>query len=413
MSTLIKQVRVFDGVDVLDADCVLVQGDRIVKLGRDLSAPAGCVVVDGAGGMLLPGFIDAHVHTPDQGTRDEGISALRQALQLGVTTMLCMGCRYPDFVAHLKALQQPDLADLRSAGIAASVEGSHPTQLFDYYPTLNGVEDVAPFVHTRVSEGSDYLKIVIEDSSVIGKSTPFLPPEVSAAVTAKAHSHGLLVVAHAQSRRFVAQAIESGVDGLAHQYVDQPLTPEFARFLKSAGVFVVMTLAVYHSHEGVELANDPRVRPHIDSRWMDILCSSVGGQEQFQEYGLAAVRPLRDAGVPILAGSDANNPGTTYGASLHHELDLLVRGGLTRTEALTAATAAPAKHFRLPDRGRIAPGLRADLILVEGDPTVDIDATKSIARVWRSGVAGRGAAPAAGGDVLIQRALDVGVSIPP
>ncbi len=300
--------------------------------------------------------------------------------------MLCMGCRYPGFVAQLQALQRSDLADLRSAGIVASVNGSHPTQFFDYYPTLNGVEDVESFVDARVSEGSEYLKIIIEDSSVIGKSTPFLSPEVSAAVTAKAHSHDLLVVAHAQSRRFVEQAIASGADGLAHQYVDQPLTPEFARFLKSAGTFVVMTLAVYHSHEGVKLANDPRVRQHIDSRWMDILCSSVEGQEQFQDYGLGAVRLLRDAGVPILAGSDANNPGTTYGASLHHELDLLVRGGLTPTEALTTATAAPARHFRLPDRGRIAPGLRADLVLVDGDPTTDIDATKSIERVWRNGV---------------------------
>ncbi|MGW5364593.1 hypothetical protein [Actinopolymorpha pittospori] len=82
MPTLIKQVRVFDGVEVLDADCVLLQGDRIVMVGRDLSAPIGSAVVDGGGGMLLPGFIDAHVHTPDDGTLDDAVSALRQALSL-------------------------------------------------------------------------------------------------------------------------------------------------------------------------------------------------------------------------------------------------------------------------------------------------------------------------------------------
>ncbi|MBE1609639.1 imidazolonepropionase-like amidohydrolase [Actinopolymorpha pittospori] len=71
---------------------------------------------------------------------------------------------------------------------------------------------------------------------------------------------------------------------------------------------------------------------------------------------------------------------------MHHELELLVRSGLTATEALTAATIAPAKHFRLCDRGRIAPGLRADLVLVEGDPTADIDATRSIQEVWRNGI---------------------------
>ncbi|GAA4995721.1 hypothetical protein GCM10023317_25020 [Actinopolymorpha pittospori] len=164
------------------------------------------------------------------------------------------------------------------------------------------------------------------------------------------------------------------------------MTPEFAQVLKSAGIFVVMTLAVYHSCEGVKLANDPRLEPKLEARWRDVLCERVDGQEQFQEYGLAAVRLLRDAGIPILAGSDSANPGTTYGASMHHELELLVRSGLTATEALTAATIAPAKHFRLCDRGRIAPGLRADLVLVEGDPTADIDATRSIQEVWRNGI---------------------------
>ncbi|WP_026257088.1 amidohydrolase family protein [Actinopolymorpha alba] len=386
MPTLIKHVRVFDGVEVVDADCVLIQGDQIVMVSRNLSAPTGCVVVEGGGGTLLPGFIDAHVHTPDQGTLNEAAAALRQALRFGVTTMLCMGCRYPEFVAQLKTLKEPDLCDLRSAGIVASVDGSHPTQFFDYYPTLHGAGEVESFIDARVREGSDYLKIIIEDSSVIGKSTPFISSEVSTAVAAQAHSHGLLVVAHAQSRRFVEQAIESGVDGLAHQYVDQPLTPEFAQVLKSAGVFVVMTLAVYHSREGAKLANDPRLNPKIDARWRDILCDSVNGQGQFREYALAAVRLLRDAGIPILAGSDAANPGTTYGASMHHELELLVRGGLTTAEALTAATMAPAKHFRLRDRGRIVPGLRADLVLVQGDPTTDIDATRSIQDVWRNGI---------------------------
>jgi imidazolonepropionase-like amidohydrolase len=67
---------------------------------------------------------------------------------------------------------------------------------------------------------------------------------------------------------------------------------------------------------------------------------------------------LLDAGVTLLAGTDAPNPGTVFGASLHHELELLVRCGMTPTQALTAATAAPASVFHLADRGRIAPGQR-------------------------------------------------------
>src|SRR4029077_12579152 len=89
---------------------------------------------------------------------------------------------------------------------------------------------------------------------------------------------------------------------------------------------------------------------------------------------------------PLLAGTDAPNPGTAHGASIHRELELLVQAGLTPIEALTAATAAPARAFHLDDRGRIVPGLRADLLLVKGDPTADITATRDIVSVWKFGV---------------------------
>ena len=99
------------------------------------------------------------------------------------------------------------------------------------------------------------------------------------------------------------------------------------------------------------------------------------------------MRQLKAARVPILAGTDAPNPGTLHGASIHRELELLVKAGLTPVEALAAATSVPAAQFRLSDRGRIKSGMRADLLLVKGDPTSDIKATRSIIRIWKIGVA--------------------------
>jgi imidazolonepropionase-like amidohydrolase len=90
--------------------------------------------------------------------------------------------------------------------------------------------------------------------------------------------------------------------------------------------------------------------------------------------------------VPILAGSDANNPGTTHGASLHGELELLAKAGLTPMQALSAATGVPARCFHLSDRGRIEPGLRADLLLVRGDPTSNILDTRNVVSVWKEGM---------------------------
>ena len=100
--------------------------------------------------------------------------------------------------------------------------------------------------------------------------------------------------------------------------------------------------------------------------------------------------------MPILAGTDAPNPGTAHGSSLHRELELLVQAGLSPEAALAAATSVPARIYGLRDRGRIAPGLRADLVLVNGDPSRDITATRDIVSIWKRGVRlERAKAPAA------------------
>jgi imidazolonepropionase-like amidohydrolase len=99
-----------------------------------------------------------------------------------------------------------------------------------------------------------------------------------------------------------------------------------------------------------------------------------------------AIRQLVAAKVPVLAGTDAPAPGLAYGASLHKELEHLVNAGLTPTAALAAATSAIARAFRLDDRGRIRTGMRADLLLIDGDPSKDIRATRNIAAIWKRGV---------------------------
>jgi imidazolonepropionase-like amidohydrolase len=157
--------------------------------------------------------------------------------------------------------------------------------------------------------------------------------------------------------------------------------------------FVIPTLTVLHSicgttPSGRELISGPHLRPFLTRGnvanlketfpWDSRLVSCAGAGK--------AIKQLKAAGVPILAGTDAPNPGTTYGASLHEELVLLVEAGLTPTEALIAATSAPALAFHASDRGRIARGLRADLVLVNGNPTEDILATRNIVAVYKGGI---------------------------
>lgn len=122
-----------------------------------------------------------------------------------------------------------------------------------------------------------------------------------------------------------------------------------------------------------------------------------GGPPRFGHYPqgriedvLGTVKALSDAGVDLLAGTDVSVPlpflgGLAHGASLHHELQYLVRAGLTPTQALRTATATTARRFGLNDRGRIAEGLRADLLLVDGDPTTTVSDTLNTRAVWRRG----------------------------
>jgi imidazolonepropionase-like amidohydrolase len=100
-----------------------------------------------------------------------------------------------------------------------------------------------------------------------------------------------------------------------------------------------------------------------------------------------AVRQLARRHVVIVTGTDAPGLGQTYGASVHGEMQLLVGVGLTPVQALTAATSAAARAFRLADRGSVREGLRADLVLVDGDPTTNILDSRRIVTVWKRGAA--------------------------
>lgn len=386
----VSGARVFDGERVADANTVVVRDGLIAAVGADLPIPPDVAVLGGRGQTLLPGLIDAHVHTPS-GAVWWALTHLRQALACGVTTVLCMGTD-PAMARAVKdlAAKRADLADLRSAGWCATAPGGHPTQWADEsYPTIATPREAAEFVAARAAEGMDHVKIVIEDN--VGHPCPMLSPELTDALVLEAHAHGLIAVAHVSKRSHAEQALDSGIDGLVHQYSDGPLTAEFAARMAETGTFVAATFAAGRPVESATLAHDPRLAPYISPVIRDRLAAgsiehvgTVKGKPVEPDDGLDKVQMLRAAGVPILAGTDSPGIGA-IGPSLHLELDLLVRGGLTPTEALTAATATNARQFRIADRGRIAPGLRADLVLVDGDPTSDIDAMRAITRIWRGG----------------------------
>lgn len=382
----IRNARVFDGHKVLPRATVVVRKDRIAAVGPDLAVPAGATVIDGAGRTLLPGLIDAHVHAFGD--------ALERALVYGVTTSLDM------FTEHRQAAQwrseqkdgAPGRADIFSAGTLVTAPKGHGTQFGMPTPTLTSASEAGAFVDARIAEGSDYIKVVYEEGSAYGLSLPSLGADTLRAVIAAAHARGKLAVVHVGSQQAADTAVAAGADGLVHIFGDRPPAPPFAAAVRKAGLFVTPTLTVIESVAGIAGGATVIEHPALSALATTAERAALAGtfpqrpgSKVRLEHAVAAVRALHAAGVPILAGSDAPNPGTAHGASIHREMELLVSAGLTPIEALAAATSTAAAAFRLGDRGRIAEGLRADLVLVDGDPTADITSTRAIVHVWKGG----------------------------
>ena len=390
---------------------VVVREGTIVSIDNGSEIASATDVVDGTGDTLMPGLFDSHVHIVS------GEPALRQMLVFGVTTALDMFSD-PKVDARIKKAEaeggDSDLADLRSAGILATAPRGHGTEYGFVIPTISDASEARQFVDNRIAEGSDYIKIVYDNGEEFGdlmltkangeRVSPRFPSirkDTLAALIAAAHRRGKMAVVHVLALGFAEDALESGADGLEHIFADQPPPTDFAALVKSHRAFVTPTLAAVQSivmgSSGVELANDERLRPFLSRSDVGSLSLPVGWhlpvhKDSRMNYSFAAqaVRELHAAGVPILAGDDAPLDGTVWGASVHQELRLLVEAGLTPADALASATSIPAEIFGpccgLNDRGRIAPGMRADLLLVRGDPTRDITATRDIVAVWKAGV---------------------------
>ena len=383
---VVRHARVFDGQRLLSAEEVLVEGGRIREVGKSLKTARGTAEIDARGDTLLPGLIDSHTH-------DWGDSA-KQALLFGVTTELNMAGP-PKFVDDLRRAEAAgkafDAADLLSAGNVVTPPKGHGTEYGLPVPTLASAQDAQAFVDARIAEGSDYIKIILEDGHVCHLAFTRLSEEELAATVAATHKRGKLAVVHISSQEDARVAIAAGADGITHLFSDAPPRAEVISLMRRRHAFAITTLTAIQSGlgtpSGASLRADRRLAaflsPDAQAHMKEPIPFRCTGD---LAYAFAAAKRLRDAGVPILAGTDAPAPGSWNGASLHGELELLVRAGLSPSEALAAATSVPASTFHLSDRGRIAPGLRADLLLVHGDPTREITATRDIVAVWKAGV---------------------------
>jgi imidazolonepropionase-like amidohydrolase len=387
VATAIKDVRIFDGEKIIPVGNVVFAGRTISACGPGAAVPAGAEIIDGRGKTLLPGLIDSHVHT-------FGADSLKQALVFGVTTVIDMFMDVPTMQSVKKAQSEgkaPDQAYLVSSGTLATVAGGHGTEYGLAIPVIASPPDAPAFVERRIAEGSDFIKIIHDDGSTYKIPRNTLTDAEVAALIDAAHKKGKKAVIHAATLKNCVDALNAGVDGLAHLYFNDAFDAEFGKLAARKKAFVIPTLSILRTMSGAvdteSLSADRGLAPYFKSADLQAMKTEVSFITGKSSYAAAerALGQLKAAGVPILAGTDAPNPSTIFGASLHRELVLLVAAGLTPIEALRAATSVPAEEFGLRTRGRVKPGFVADLLLVEGDPTTDVTATRKITAIWKEG----------------------------
>jgi imidazolonepropionase-like amidohydrolase len=320
-------------------------------------APAGDVV-DGHGRFLLPGLIDTHVHL---GSHDALVSAIRA----GVTTLIDLGTHPDSLIAEQRAGH--GVPAVVSAGSAASAPGSNQIAQMGF-PDESGVNDpndADRYLDWRIENGSELIKIIVEDPAAT--QVPALDVPTIAALVEGAHRRGLRTVAHVVTAAAFDRGLDAGVDILTHAPLDRPLPGATVQRMVDAGTIASPTLVM------MQTVARARYGDQADNAFHNALQS---------------VTALHDAGVYIIAGTDANETQMApvpHGTSLHDETDYLQRAGMTAAEALRAATSAAAAAFGLDDRGRLAEGLRADLLLVDGDPVANPAGIRQPAGVWVAG----------------------------
>lgn len=357
-----------DAERVLRDQVVLVAGDRIAAVGPagEVAIPPRAGIVDAQGAYVLPGLIDMHVHIRRaelEAYVDHGVTSVRN--MWGYASL-------PSVIA--------DVAAGRRLG---------PT-IYSASPGLDGTPAVWP--ETRIVDDPAVAAAAVADQVAAGwrfiKVYNSLSLASYDAIVAAAASRGIRVVGHVPNSVPIEHALDSGQASIEHLRgydlvltrsgqanaaawadIDPARIPDLAARTAAAGTWNCPTLAIYEIFSR-SLPGGPRER-------------TVANRG-------AVVRALRDAGAPLLAGTDAGIDQTEAGSSIHDELAQLVAAGLTPYEAVRAATSGAAEFLGEPGEiGRVAPGLRADLLVVDRNPLEDVGALRAIEAVvlrgaWRS-----------------------------
>jgi imidazolonepropionase-like amidohydrolase len=433
LALAITGATLFDGTGSppLANATVVIESGRFTRVGPAPATPLpeGVQAFDARGRFLIPGLTDMHVHVLGP---DRQHSALFVAA--GVTTVLDLGGQMPDLVAHRDAIETGATPGPRLLFAGPFLEEGEPYQGFAHMSRRVDPARIEDAVDELAQAGVDAIKLYVT-----------IRPDTAQRACARARAHRLRVFMHQQAT-WGSDAADAGVDCVEHMMVFGQLAPESLRppdagrltpfeyggwmwrwladvdpgsdavtrlfdRLVAAGTALDPTLVLFAARPGAlgedvgEASMDdpertpllpflpPPVRAELIGRWAERRRAAAGASpaavdrmRRGWEHLLALVGRFHRAGGTVLAGTDCPNVAIVSGYSIHRELELLVRAGLSPTDALLTATRRPAERLdRAAEFGTIAPGRSADLVVLTADPLVDIRNTRRIERVIARG----------------------------
>ena len=356
--------------------------DSVISAIDGESAGVGEIEVDVTGRYVLPGLIDSHFHlvsrsdvTMDDraiaGSMIEGVINAEDCIASGVTSVRDCGCRH-EGIYTLQAAIAPG-AVVGPDAVTAGRNPTGPTAPAHWRNIVgDGPDEIRGAVREQVAAGAGWVKIILAhafDPLDWGTVTEFMSDaEVSAAID-EAHSLGVRIGAHCEGWDVAERGIRLGLDSLDHA----PLLSEKAiEMMRARGMIYTPTVWAFSTDAGVDL-------DALDEG--DLMRLTDWRSEHH-----ASVRRAFETGVPIAAGSDSASAVTGRGVLLN-EMLALIDCGLPTNAVLAAATRVGAANLGREDEiGRLAPGFRADLLVVDQNPLADLEALRHPLMVWKGGV---------------------------